>query len=87
MDEMNITLEDFFTGYPNTNKRFMELRIGKAEACCVKRTEGGLLYVMDCYNGDNVYTFMAGADYPVRKMTHEEESHVLKFAETALKGR
>lgn len=64
-----------------TRNRYCELRLGTAEACYVINRESGLTYVMECYNGDDVYPYMVGADFPLRKLTRDEEKEVIAYAE------
>ena len=60
--------------------KYLEIRIEKADACCVKKTKAGLIYVLMCVDGNNVYSDIAGADYPLRKLTAEEYESIISFA-------
>ena len=65
--------------------RYMEIKIGKAEACCVKEIDNGeLLYVIQCYDGNDVYSDIGGADFPLRKLTPAEYEEVINFAREQL---
>ena len=63
-----------------TRDRFCELRIGTAEACFVINRESGLRYVMECHDGNDVYSWIGGADFPLRKLTSDETKEVMDFA-------
>lgn len=75
---MKLTLRDRWDDL-TTNDRYVEIKIGKAQACCVKETEH-YSYVMECFDGNNVYSDIGGADYPLRKLTPEEVKEILDFA-------
>ena len=63
------------------DEHYIELRLDIAYACCVKETSDGFHYVMDCHDGNNVYSWIAGPDYPLRKLTEEETAYIIKFAD------
>ena len=64
-----------------TGDRYVEIKIGKYEACCVKETADGFRYVMECDNGNEVYSDIGGADFPLRKLTDEELKEVMEFVD------
>ena len=77
---MKISLEDRWDDLA-MGDRYMEIKIGKAEACFVKETDNGeLLYVMQCHDGNDVYSYIGGADFPLRKLTSAEYEEVINFA-------
>ena len=63
---------------------FFELRINKSEACCVKYRNDSDLYVLKCYDGNDVYSYIGGAEFPLRKLTKAEENRVLDFVKHVL---
>ena len=65
------------------NEKYLEIRIGKYEACCVKKA-GELTYVLQCEDGNDVYSDIGGSDYPLRTMTEKEKKDILEFAKTHL---
>lgn len=67
------------------NEKYVEIRIGKYEACCVKIADG-LTYVLQCDNGYEVYSDIGGADFPLRKLGEEEYEQVIRFAKGGTKG-
>lgn len=82
---MKIELIDKWKDEVNgTDDRYCELRLYSAEACCVKCREDGIIYVLECYDGNEVYSYIGGADFPLRKLTEEEEKEVISFAERVL---
>ena len=76
---MKLTLRDRWDDL-TTGDRYLEIKIGKAEACCVKNVPGGLTYVMFCYDGYDVYSDIGGADFPLRSLNPEEYEEVMDFA-------
>lgn len=76
---MKLTLRDRWDDL-TTGDRYLELKIGKAEACCVKNVPSGLTYVMSCYDGNDVYSDIGGADLPLRSLSPEEYEEVMDFA-------
>lgn len=79
---MKIKLIDKWKDEVNgTEGRYCELRIGTGEACCVKLREDGLRYVLECYDGNEVYSWIGGADFPLRKLTRDEENEILAFVD------
>ena len=81
---MELTLIDRWDDLTMGN-RYMEIKIGKVEACCVEEIDNGeLLYVMQCYDGNNVYSDIGGADFPLRKLTSAEHEEVINFAREQL---
>lgn len=77
--EIKITLRDRWDDLSRTGERYVELKLGKAEVCCVKETADGFIQVMDCEDGNNVYSDIGGADWSLRKLTPEEEQEVMEF--------
>lgn len=67
-----------------TDDRYCEFRLYTSEACCVKYREDGLIYVLECYDGNEVYSYPGGSDFPLRKLTKEEEREVISFVERVL---
>ena len=63
------------------DEQYMEIRLDTAQACCVKRTANGLRYIMECSDGNNVYSWVGGPDYPLRKLTEEETAYIIKVAD------
>lgn len=61
--------------------RYLELRVGTGGACVVKETPSGLRYVLECEDGNNIYSYVGGADYPLRKLTDEEVAKVMEIAD------
>lgn len=59
--------------------KFYELRLNIAEACCVKENRDGLCYILECDNGYEVYSWIGGADFPLRKLTKEETKEILDY--------
>ncbi len=74
---MKLTLRERWDDL-TTGERYAELKIGKHEACCVKET-GDLMYVMECFDGRDVYSDIGGADFPLRKLAPEETEEILDF--------
>lgn len=68
-----------------TDDLYCELCIDNSEACCVKCRKDGLMYVIECYDGNEVYLYPGGADFPLRKLTRDEEKEILEFAYNILK--
>ena len=85
---MKIELVDKWKDEVNgTNDRYCELRLGTAEACCVKDREDGARYVLECYDGNEVYSWIGGTDFPLRKLTADEEKEIMAFADKAFERR
>lgn len=64
-----------------TGDRYIEIKIDKAEACCVKEIDQGeVMYVMQCHDGNDVYSDIGGADYPLRRLTLAEFKEIMDFA-------
>lgn len=80
---MKLTLKDRWDDL-TTGDRYLEIKIGKAEACCVKNVPGGLTYVMMCYDNHDVYSDIGGADFPLRSLSQEEYKEILDFAREQL---
>ena len=59
---------------------YIEIKIGKYEACCIKRKKNGLIYILQCDDGNEVYSNIAGSDFPLRKASKKEETEILEFA-------
>ncbi len=76
---MKLTLKDRWDDL-TIGDRYLEIKIGKAEACCVKNVPGGLTYVMMCYDNHDVYSDIGGADFPLRSLSPEEYEEVIDFA-------
>lgn len=57
-----------------TGERYMEIKIGKYEACCVKELE-----ILQ-FDGKEVYSDVGGADYPLRKLPTDEYKEIINFA-------
>lgn len=74
-----IKLLDRWDDFSGTGDRYVELRIGIGGACCVKETNNGLRYILECDNGNEVYSYVGGADYPLRNLTDNEREDVIKF--------
>ena len=66
---------------------YYELRLHPAEECCVKVKQNGTAYVMQCENGETVYSWIAGPDVPLRNLTSEEEKKVLAFVDRLIKEK
>ena len=58
--------------------RYMELRVDAGGACCVKQIPNGI-YIYK-FEGKEVYSFVGGADYPLRNLTESEKKKVIAFA-------
>ena len=68
-----------------TGDRYVEIKIGKYEACCVKEIDDGeLMYVLQCADGNDVYSDIGGADFPLRKLTLAEYEEIMDFAREQL---
>jgi hypothetical protein len=76
---MKLTLRDRWDDL-TTGDRYVEIKIGKNEACCVKETANGLLYVMECADGNDIYSDIGGADFPLRTLTPAEREEAVAFA-------
>ena len=63
--------------WENDGAVYVELRLNAGEACCIKVTLSP--YVMACYDGNDVYSYVGGADWPLRKLTEKETSEILEF--------
>ena len=64
-----------------TGDQYVEIKIGKYEACCLKRVPDQVHpYVLECYDGNDVYSDIGGADYPLRKLSTLETVEVINFA-------
>lgn len=74
---MKIELE---STWEYSKQQYAEFRINKYYACCVIKTETGLVYVMDCDDGNNVYSYIGGADFPLMKLSEKEERQILESA-------
>lgn len=75
-----ISVIDRWEGNEGSGDTYIEFRIGKDGACCVEKTGNGLVYVMECADGNEVYSYAVGADYPLRKLTDEEREEVVSIA-------
>lgn len=69
----------------NLGDRYVELRLGTGGACCVKDTPSGYRYILECYDGNEVYSYVGGADFPLRKLTDEEHAMVMEFVKEQFK--
>ena len=58
---------------------YTELRLGRYEACCIKETSSGLRYILECDDGNDVYSDIAGSDFPLRKLTNKERKEVIDY--------
>lgn len=58
---------------------YTELRINPGEACCIKETESGYTYVLECADGNDVYSYVGGSDWPLRRLTNEERAKIIQF--------
>ena len=59
---------------------YTELRLGKYGACCVKEeTSSGLRYILECDDRNDVYSDIAGSDFPLRKLTNKERKEVIDY--------
>ena len=67
------------------NSKYAELRIDVGGAICVKETASGLRYVMECDDGKEVYSYIGGVDFPLRKLTDDERKAVMEFAKEMMK--
>lgn len=80
MKNTKLTLRDH---WDDSGDKFLEIKIGKHEACCVKTTND-LMYVLQCADGNDVYSDIGGADFPLRKLTSEEYESVIKFCKEVI---
>lgn len=66
-----------------TGDKYLEIKIGNYEACCVKKPydSNDSLYIMQCYDGKDVYSDISGADYPlITKETSKYHRSQLKLS-------
>lgn len=85
MKKIKLEVRDVFDDV-NENK-YIEIRIGEHEACCVKKPHNGSPYILQCYDGNEVYSDIGGADWPLRTLKIIEAFEVLKFANAQFEGR
>lgn len=76
MKAMKIEVGDRFE---DNGAVYTEVRINKSQACCVKETKNGLTYILECADGNDVYSWIGGADYPLRTLTDEERAEVISY--------
>ena len=57
-----------------TGERYMEIKISKYEACCVKELE-----ILQ-FDGKEVYSDIGGADFPLRNLSKNERKEIINFA-------
>lgn len=82
---MKIKLVDKWKDEINgTNDMYYEFRIGTGQAVCVKHREDNVIYALECYDGNEVYSYIGGADFPLRKLTQEEEKEIIYLVEKNL---
>ena len=82
-DKVKLELRDRWDCLWGSGEKYVEIKIDKAQACCVKQT-GDLLYVIDCFNGMEVYSDIGGPDFPLRYLTEKEKEEIIAFAKEQL---
>lgn len=70
-----ISIAEEFKG--TAGETYIVFRIGAGEACCVKKKDSGLIYVMDCFDGKEVYSYIGGIDFPLRMLTDAERKTII----------
>ena len=80
---MKLAIKDHWTD-ENTGDKYAEVRIDKYTACCVKKIPDGHMAMFECDDGNDVYSDIGGADFPLRKLTDLERSEIFSFTEKHL---
>jgi len=78
---MKITLNDRWDDINGNGDKYVELRINTAEACCVKEAPDGRRSFLEFDNGKNVYSWIGGADFPLRKLLPNEVDQIMSFVD------
>ena len=82
-DKVKLELRDRWDCLWGSGEKYVEIKIDKTQACCVKQS-GDLLYAIECFNGMEVYSEIGGPDFPLRHLTEKETEEVLAFAKEQL---
>ena len=67
--------------FENAGEEYLELTVNRHYACCVKKTAGANVYILECDNGFELYSNIGGADFPIRKLSKDEYAQVIAWAE------
>lgn len=78
MAKMKIEFSDYWDA--GIEGEYLVLRINAYSACTVRKV-ASVVYIMPCENGMELYSDIAGCDYPLKKLTAEEYVKIITWAE------